>query len=665
MKSVLIHTCIILLLLAGILGTAAYMEKVRPQDELVTYLYLLKGEEMRKFAFGFNGTYADILWTMSIQSFHKGFIYGSAFFRSDPLVEHYKDVPALARKLRDGEDPLSAYLRGQFSSSGRMLVDKHDDPEGLVALLRDNPDASYLRTCLSPRTDDLLDAYMGGKSSGDRNLAEKLRKSMLEDLRGVLCAELNGLIQRDDFQKPELFEKLFARLEIPEHTRELYRQRPKGKELLRLNRLLLEAAYPHEIRQSPYFENISGVFDFITDLDPHFQGVYQRAPQFLLIAEDPMSAVEMLEKGTKKEEIEDQPWIWYFLGNLYLNERFYLAKFREDDFRDLSSFVEKLRFARDPVSEYVRREFAPETLRMLESGADSEGLLPALVAELNRMVLDPELYNPERFSHLQLSKDVQRDIRKIEEVTFWSVVRKHLNRQLLEEAYPELEKIEQKATRLGLDALKKSVELGGGEEIRNMLVMLGKYDRFATMDIIESLRSYSVAKRENDSVLKEIALYRLHENILRVQMDFIQAQIEEFYRQRQQWPESLASLGTMPCEPAENLMESLADDLIHIYNNAGSDEQIHRDIDRYLQTWDRENTPYLYNAENAEALSSYQERQRLMTILDRVQEAIDDFYRFNQRLPGTQEFENIVKYMPKLPFDKRYRYADGKVSAVD
>lgn len=71
----MIRFCIHFLLVAMIsvtVGSVAYkIDKIRPDNELQSFLYLAKNNKVQSFAFGFETAYADILWMLSIQAFHK------------------------------------------------------------------------------------------------------------------------------------------------------------------------------------------------------------------------------------------------------------------------------------------------------------------------------------------------------------------------------------------------------------------------------------------------------------------------------------------------------------------------------------------------------------------------------------------------------------------
>ncbi len=128
----------------------------------------------------------------------------------------------LVGKLRDGTDPVTKYLRGQFSPATNDLLCLHLD------------DAK-------PPSPELLDA---------------------------LVDELNNQLTNSALYQPERFQHV----QLSEETQELLKPKQKARnaeqkakeeeqkaqqtELIRLNRFLLEAAYPHAIAGNLYFEVI-------------------------------------------------------------------------------------------------------------------------------------------------------------------------------------------------------------------------------------------------------------------------------------------------------------------------------------------------------------------------------------------------------------------------
>ncbi|MBI3267413.1 MAG: AI-2E family transporter [Planctomycetes bacterium] len=114
-------------------------------------------------------------------------------------VDDIKDAAGLAAKIKAGQDPLSAHLGEQ----------------------------------LPPKTRRLLDAW-----DPVRPPSAELQKALVRHLNVLL--EGGGLYN----------EERFAGVTLPERMQRLVQASPEGEHLVRLNRLLLEEAYPQEIDKS-------------------------------------------------------------------------------------------------------------------------------------------------------------------------------------------------------------------------------------------------------------------------------------------------------------------------------------------------------------------------------------------------------------------------------
>ena len=112
------------------------------------------------------------------------------------------DPAGFAARLQDIRDPVSQFLKGQFSESTRELLEEESGKE-----------------------QDLI--------------SEALQKALVQ--------ELNRLLQGDSIFGRQRFEHVTLR----EGTQELRLKNPKGEALLVLNRWLLEDAYPQEIARNP------------------------------------------------------------------------------------------------------------------------------------------------------------------------------------------------------------------------------------------------------------------------------------------------------------------------------------------------------------------------------------------------------------------------------
>ena len=114
-----------------------------------------------------------------------------------------------------------------------------------------------------------------------------------------------------------------------------------------------------------------------------------------------------------------------------------VSQFRSQDFKDAQGLATKLRDARDPVAQYLRAHFSPETQQLLEdydgSSVPSDELVGALASELNRVLTDEEFYDQSRFTAIPLPDEAQALIGHNPQDQH--LVR--LNRLLLEAAYPD------------------------------------------------------------------------------------------------------------------------------------------------------------------------------------------------------------------------------------
>jgi subtilisin family serine protease len=129
------------------------------------------------------------------------------------------------------------------------------DPAGLAVKLRDAADSisQYLRAHLPADTQQLLQAYDSATPP-----SEALVKALVDALNLSLT-------------DPDLYSaQRFAQLSLSEETRNLAAKGPQGEELIRLNRLLLEEAYPSEIARVPKYLVSYGV-KYVDLLAPGYQ----------------------------------------------------------------------------------------------------------------------------------------------------------------------------------------------------------------------------------------------------------------------------------------------------------------------------------------------------------------------------------------------------------
>jgi len=101
-------------------------------------------------------------------------------------------------------------------------------PSLAAKLHESNQLADYLRSRLSGETRNLLSRYGGGL---DTKLKEALAQDMNEVVMGSSIYDANR----------------FSEIELRQETQDLIDGSPQGEDLVRLNRLLLEDAYPKEL----------------------------------------------------------------------------------------------------------------------------------------------------------------------------------------------------------------------------------------------------------------------------------------------------------------------------------------------------------------------------------------------------------------------------------
>jgi UDP-N-acetylmuramyl pentapeptide phosphotransferase/UDP-N-acetylglucosamine-1-phosphate transferase len=110
---------------------------------------------------------------------------------------------------------------------------------------------------------------------------------------------------------------------------------------------------------------------------------------------------------------------------------------RPNDLRDPASMAVKLRESRDPLSQYLWSQLLPETQDALRSYDSSAGKLSEenqrkLVDALNGLLRGHSLFDEQRFAQVKLTDETRRFIQLNPQDEHLV----HLNRMLLEEAYP-------------------------------------------------------------------------------------------------------------------------------------------------------------------------------------------------------------------------------------
>ncbi len=166
---------------------------------------------------------------------------GTSFFTDKDFL----DLPALAARLRSGpqQDPLSKYLADNLSPETRQL-------------LAPNADQKLLRQRLARDLNLLLERELevkrliAKKTAENSELQQELEagsNSARKRQRQVtLEKEIADLARIGPLYEPTRFKQV----QLSEYLTDFIRQNPQSHTRIRLNRLLLEAAYPKEIAKS-------------------------------------------------------------------------------------------------------------------------------------------------------------------------------------------------------------------------------------------------------------------------------------------------------------------------------------------------------------------------------------------------------------------------------
>ena len=137
-----------------------------------------------------------------------------------PLLHDWqlKDSSSLVLKLREGEDALSAHIQQKLSEETGALLSQYD-----------------------------------GSSDMPKELREKLVTELNLLIQGKLENTKEEVQKKKEGVEPLYDESRFAHVVLSNKIQELISKKPEGEVLVKLNRWLLEEAYPAEILRSWHF----------------------------------------------------------------------------------------------------------------------------------------------------------------------------------------------------------------------------------------------------------------------------------------------------------------------------------------------------------------------------------------------------------------------------
>jgi tetratricopeptide (TPR) repeat protein len=156
---------------------------------------------------------------------------GSSFFKED----HFTDLPGFIAKLRQGQDPLSQFLYENLSKETQQLLSQ-DILTGKA------------RVRLAEDLSRLLERELVARATVEEKTLERDRRALKNATADV--ARLEQQITELKAVPPLYTPERFQHVKVSERTQRFIAQNPQSHTRIRLNRLLLEEAYPKEIARS-------------------------------------------------------------------------------------------------------------------------------------------------------------------------------------------------------------------------------------------------------------------------------------------------------------------------------------------------------------------------------------------------------------------------------
>ena len=159
--------------------------------------------------------------------------------------DHFTDLPAFTAKLRPGpqQDPLSKYLYDNLSLRTQELLAGQGNEAALRRNLANDLNVLLERELKIKRR---YDEKKQEKAAVDQEIADGSTSEKLRRKQEKLAAELAELSQTGPLYDPERFKQVT----LSEYLTDFIKENPQSWTRIRLNRLLLEAAYPKEIARS-------------------------------------------------------------------------------------------------------------------------------------------------------------------------------------------------------------------------------------------------------------------------------------------------------------------------------------------------------------------------------------------------------------------------------
>ena len=139
-------------------------------------------------------------------------------------------------------------------------------------LAKADPLSQFVFSQLSPDTQDKYQKYVAMNPASDDQEGNKTKADTLKSHLNGLAGDLNKLMGGGQ----SIYDQArFAQVKLSDFTNQFMSQQPTGDKLTRLNRLLLEDAYPNDILRKPKAEDAITEYQKALMMNPNDQSSYK------------------------------------------------------------------------------------------------------------------------------------------------------------------------------------------------------------------------------------------------------------------------------------------------------------------------------------------------------------------------------------------------------
>jgi tetratricopeptide (TPR) repeat protein len=165
----------------------------------------------------------------------------TSWFKED----HFVDLPAFTARLRPGpaQDAVSKFIYGNLTPQTQQMLNGQGNDAALRSALAHDLNVLIDRELTVKKQ---IEEKQQEKNGVDQRITDGSASESLKQKQSRLAGEITELSKTEPLWGPERFKGV----EISEYLQDFIKENPQSHTRVRLNRLLLEAAYPKEISKS-------------------------------------------------------------------------------------------------------------------------------------------------------------------------------------------------------------------------------------------------------------------------------------------------------------------------------------------------------------------------------------------------------------------------------